>query len=94
MTHPHAMFDDVLKRVDLSSRARENIARGQNTAENSLSLVFSAGAPLWTAYNRYLNIALTIDYRDYVYGIRNALISPDTPPNTGLNTLVYGGAEY
>ena len=56
MTHPHAMFDDVLKRVDLylSSRARENIARGQDTAENSLSLVFSAGAPLWTAYNRYL----------------------------------------
>ena len=50
MTHPHAMFDDVLKRVDLylSSRARENIARGQNTAENSLSLVFSAGGQLIT----------------------------------------------
>ena len=32
-----------------------------------------------------------IDYRDYVYGIGNALISRDTPPNTGHTTLVHGG---
>ena len=32
-----------------------------------------------------------IDYRDYVYEIGNALISQNTPPNTGHNTLVYGG---
>ena len=36
-----------------------------------------------------------IDYRDYVYGIGNALISRNTPPNTGHNvyTLVYRGHE-
>ena len=28
-----------------------------------------------------------------MYGIGNALISRNTPPNTGHNTLVYGGHE-
>ena len=28
-----------------------------------------------------------------MYGIGNALISRNTPPNTGHNTLVYGGNE-
>ena len=32
-----------------------------------------------------------IHYRDYVYGIGKMLIWGDTPPNTGHNTLVYGG---
>ena len=39
-------------------------------------------------YNYYI-----IDYRDYVYGIGNALILRDTPPNTSHNTLVYGSHE-
>ena len=34
----------------------------------------------------------TID-RDYVYGIGNALISRNTPPNTSHNTLVCRGHE-
>ena len=34
-----------------------------------------------------------IYYRDYVYGIGNVLISRDTPPNAGHNTLVCRGHE-
>ena len=40
-----------------------------------------------------MTITPTIDYRDYVYGIGNALNSRNTPPNTGHNTLVYRGHE-
>ena len=44
--------------------------------------------------NLFLNpCSLSIDYKDYVYGIGNVLISRDTPPNTGHNTQVYRGHE-
>ena len=46
-------FDDVTF-VTHSLELARALARGKETTENSLLLVFSVGVPQWTVYTRYL----------------------------------------
>ena len=48
---------------------------------------------MWGGLVSLTNIPKTIDYRDYMDGIENGLISQNTPPYTGHNTSVHRGHE-
>ena len=74
------------------------LGKSEGTKFNLLSNHFIYASSVLSGFLSNLFTAMlrhgyVLDYRDYVYGIGNALISRNTPLNTGHNSLVYRGHE-